>query len=97
MSQWPCVLELDHTRMITAGSEVALCNAIRNGADLRIYTEFRHNEHIDVTSDNPARIQEVSEFRVTCLLEDRWWVCPEFCVKGISHDPGTRSSYMITN
>jgi hypothetical protein len=72
MSQWPCVLELDHTRMITAGSEVALCNAIRNGADLRIYTEFRHNEHIDVTSDNPARIQEVSEFRVTCLLEDRW-------------------------
>jgi hypothetical protein len=49
-----------------------LCDAIRRGADLRIYTEFRHNEHIDVTSDNPELIREVADFRVTYLLDDRW-------------------------
>jgi hypothetical protein len=72
MSQWQAVLELDHNRTITGGSEAALCDAVRNGADLRVYTEFRHNEHIDVTSDCPEIVQEAAEFRVTCLLDDRW-------------------------
>ena len=70
--QWQCVLKRDAARNITAGSEAALCDAIRRGTDLRVYTEFRHNEHIDVTSDNPELVKEVSEFRVTCLLEDCW-------------------------
>ena len=70
--QWRCVLERDAARTITAGSEKALCHAIRRGADLRVYTEFRHNEHIDVSSDNAELVKEVSEFRVTCLLDDRW-------------------------
>ena len=59
------MLELDHNRTITGGSEAALCDAVRNGADLRVYTEFRHNEHIDVTSDCPEIVQEAAEFRVT--------------------------------
>jgi len=69
---WKCCLRLDSDRSITAGSTDALCNAIQNGADLRIYTEFRFNEHIDITSDNPEMIQEVSEFPVTYLIDGRW-------------------------
>lgn len=72
MSDWVCAFELDSGRRVVDGSEAALCNAIGRGADLRIYTEFIHNEHIDVTSENAERIQEVAEFRVTYLLENRW-------------------------
>jgi len=72
MNGWMCAFELDSGRRVVDGSEAALCNAIGRGADLRIYTEFIHNEHIDVTSENAERIQEVAEFRVTYLLENRW-------------------------
>lgn len=72
MSNWTCVLELDSTRSVRKGGEGALCDAIRRGADLRIGTEFRHNEHLDVMSDNNEVVQEVAEFRVTYLLDDRW-------------------------
>ncbi len=72
MNEWNCALELDSERNIIAGSEQALADAIRRGADLRIYTEFIHNEHIDVTSDRAELIQEVSEFGVTYLLDDTW-------------------------
>ena len=72
MTAWTCALELDAARQPAGGSAEALAGAIRRGADLRIYTEFIHNEHIDVTSTNPERIREVAEFGVTYLLEDRW-------------------------
>jgi hypothetical protein len=72
MSDWTCALELDADRKVAAGSERALADAVRRGADLRIYTEFIHNEHIDVTSDRAERIQEVAEFGVTYLLRDSW-------------------------
>jgi hypothetical protein len=72
MTNWQCVLELDSARQVAAGSTEALVAAIRRGADLRIGTEFLHNEHIDVTSDNPERIVEVAEFGVTYLVADRW-------------------------
>lgn len=72
MTSWKSVLELDPSRKIIAGSESMLCDAIRRGADLRIYTEFRHNEHIDLTSKNPELIQEVSEFAVTYLVKKSW-------------------------
>ncbi len=72
MSQWQAVRELDHNRTMAGGSEATLCDAIRNGADLRVHTEFRHNQHIDVNSDCPEIIQQRAEFRVTCLLDDRW-------------------------
>ena len=72
MTDWNCVLELDAQRTCRAGAARALREAIRRGADLRIGTEFRHNEHIDTSSDNPELIREVADFRVTYLLEDRW-------------------------
>ena len=72
VQEWACALTLDADRKITAGSAESLAGAIRAGADLRINTEFRFNEHIDVTSDNPELILEVAEFGVTYLLEDRW-------------------------
>lgn len=72
MATWTVALELNARREITAGSEAGLRDAIRRGADLRIYTEFRHNEHLDVTSRNPEIVREVADFRVTYLVEDRW-------------------------
>lgn len=72
MTSWTCALTLDSSRKIIAGSEAALVDAIRRGASLRVYTEFRHNEHIDVTSANNEKIREVAEFAVTYLVDDRW-------------------------
>jgi hypothetical protein len=71
-NNWKTALVLDEGREQVSGSTDALAAAIGRGADLRIYTEFRHNEHIDTTSDNPELIQEVADFRVTYLLERRW-------------------------
>ncbi len=69
---WNCVYELDKNRVPVSGSEQELVAAIRRGADLRVYTEFRHNEHIDTGSDNPELIRETADFRATYLLENRW-------------------------
>ena len=72
MRPWTCPLVLDSSRNIVAGSQDALVRAIRRGADLRIYTEFRHNEHIDGRSPSDEKVREVAEFAVTYLVEDRW-------------------------
>jgi len=72
MAQWKCVLTLNSERGVVAGSEIALAHAIRNAADLRVYTEFIHNEHIDTNSDSAERVLEVAEFGVTYLLQDSW-------------------------
>lgn len=72
MSHWKCVLERDAKRQVTAGSEARLVEAIVNGADLRIYTEFIHNQHIDVASDCDERIREVAEFAVTYVVKGTW-------------------------
>jgi antitoxin (DNA-binding transcriptional repressor) of toxin-antitoxin stability system len=69
---WTCALQLDSSRSVAAGSAEGLCAAIRRGADLRIATEFRHNEHIDVTSDNAELVREVADFRTTYLIDGRW-------------------------
>jgi hypothetical protein len=71
-SEWKCVLQLDSTRSVIAGSDIELRDAIRRGADLRIYVEFKHNEHIDTSSDNPEIIRETSEFATTYLLDNSW-------------------------
>ncbi len=65
-------MELDGNRSVASGSPEALQSAVRNGADLRIYTEFRHNEHVEPGSDNHEIVREVSDFRVTYLVENRW-------------------------
>ena len=44
---WKCVYELNEFRQLVAGSEKELASAIGRGADLRIRTEFKNNEHID--------------------------------------------------
>lgn len=66
------VLELDINRNVVGGSPECLRDAIRRAGDLRVYTEFRHNEHIDIFSDNPEMIREVSDFPATYLIDNRW-------------------------
>ena len=66
------VLTLNSDRSVRSGSTTDLVDAIRRGADLRIGTAFRHNEHIDTRSSSNELIEEVAEFRQTWLLDDRW-------------------------
>ena len=70
--QWHCVLALDENRRPDSGSTEELARAIRAGADLRVGTAFRHNEHIDPSSESDELIREVMDFRITYLIEDRW-------------------------
>ena len=72
MTTWRCALELDSKRNVAAGSTADLADAIGRGADLRIYTEFLHNEHIDVDSPNRECIREVAEFGVTYRVDQKW-------------------------
>jgi hypothetical protein len=72
VNDWTCALGLDSERRVVQGSSDQLADAIRRGADLRIGTQFRHNEHIDVTSDSDEMVNEVAEFAVTYLVDDRW-------------------------
>jgi hypothetical protein len=72
MAAWTCALELDESRQPTAGSAEALVAALGRAADLRIGTAFRHNEHIDTSSDNNELIEEVAEFGVTYVVDHRW-------------------------
>ena len=74
MPKWTCALALNESREVTHGSEYALCNAVRRCADLRIATRFRHDEHVEPGSNNKEWVDEVAEFRVTLLLDDRWTV-----------------------
>lgn len=69
---WHCALELNSHREAVAGDPADLGEAIARGADLRIYTEFRHNEHIDVNSPSNERIREVAEFGVTYRIDRQW-------------------------
>lgn len=69
---WRTVLELDDTRSVIGGSERALGEAVGRGADLRIYTEFYHHEHIRPGSANRELMKEVSDFRTTYLVDGRW-------------------------
>ena len=71
-NSWQCALSLDKNRRPGSGSTEELARAIRAGADLRVGTAFRHNEHIDPASENDELIREVMDFRITYLLEDRW-------------------------
>ena len=72
MPRWTQVLELDSDRQPISGDADSLVAAVRSGADLRIGTAFRHNEHIDPESDREELIREVMDFRVCYLVKDRW-------------------------
>lgn len=69
---WRLAYELDERREPRRGSVDELRQAIRGGADLRIGTAFRHNEHIDTTSDDDELIREHMDFRVTYWIDERW-------------------------
>jgi hypothetical protein len=69
---WRLVLAIDRDRQPTGGSPEELRRAIRAGADLRIYSEFYHDEHIDPGSSNHELVQESMDMRATCLIDDRW-------------------------
>ena len=71
-SAWRLVQTLDRDRSLTHGSPEELRTAIRSGADLRIYSEFYHDEHIDLDSDNHELVQESMDMRATYLVDDRW-------------------------
>lgn len=71
-SAWRCVMTLDERRKLLAGDPSALRAAIGRGADLRIYSEFVHNEHIDPKSDWADPIQESMDMRCTYLIDGRW-------------------------
>lgn len=66
------VLELDKHRNIVGGSPEELREAIKNAANLRIFTSFKHNEHIDTASNNDEMIHEVSDFPATYLINNEW-------------------------
>lgn len=70
--QWQCALSLDAKRRPDSGSADNLARMIRAGADLRVGTAFRHNEHIEPSSDSDELIREVMDFRITYLIKDRW-------------------------
>src|SRR5688572_12870302 len=72
MNSWQKVLELDAQRRVVGGGEEALAAAIGRAADLRIYTEFRHNEHIDVDSKSREQVREVAQFAITYLIDNSW-------------------------
>jgi len=72
---WTCAIELDPARRVTSGSQAELAAAIGRGADLRVYTEFRFEEHIapggDGHPEHDGLIREVIDFRETILVEGR--------------------------
>lgn len=71
-SSWQDILTLDSQRRVIKGNPQQLREAISRGADLRIYSEFRHNEHIDTASPNDELVQETMDMRVTYLVDGRW-------------------------
>jgi len=77
-SPWSCALELDRDRVPRGGSYEALCAALHRAAELRVYTEFLHEEHIAPYSagaaagaENNGLIREVIDFRETILIDGR--------------------------
>ena len=70
--EYKSLLELNDKLEVTAGSAEALNAAIARGADIKIETLFRHNEHVDVNSSLSDLIREVSEFPESILVDGRW-------------------------
>lgn len=71
-SNWQEILTLSTQRQRLAGSETELAAAISRGADFRVGTTFRHNQHIDTKSASDELIRETMQFQVTYLVDHRW-------------------------
>jgi len=72
---WTTALELHPDRTVKAGSKEALVAALTRGADLRMYTEFVFEEHIEPGwTGDPSQhglIREVIDFRQTIIVDGR--------------------------
>lgn len=66
------VLSLNAQRKIVHGSTRLLNRKLAGGADLRISTGFRHNEHIDPASPDDQLVNETSTFAETVLIDGKW-------------------------
>lgn len=71
-SPWQNPLTLRADRSVEQGDAAALSQAIGRAADLRIRTDFRYNDHIDVESSCSELMNEISDFRVTYLVDESW-------------------------
>jgi hypothetical protein len=76
-SNWRCALELNSARSVVSGSTADLAHAIRNGGDLRVYTEWFFEEHIapDLKNPDPAHnglMREIIDMRETMLIADSY-------------------------
>lgn len=76
MSDWSLALELRPDRSVAAGSKEALVAALARGADLRVYTEFLFEEHIEPggrpgAPEQDGLIREVIDFRETIVVDGR--------------------------
>ncbi|MCY2965093.1 MAG: hypothetical protein NT069_15905 [Planctomycetota bacterium] len=69
---WREVLALNIGREVVSGSPDALRRSIASGADLRIYSEFYHDEHIEPNSGRHELVQESMDMRTTYLVDERW-------------------------
>lgn len=75
-NQWRCAVELSPDSLVTAGSFADLAEAVGRGADLRLYTEFLHEEHVAPGSTTPGiadernhgLIRESIDFRQAMLV-----------------------------
>jgi hypothetical protein len=72
-SRWTLALELASDRSVVAGKPDDLVGALEHGADLRVYTEFRFEEHIAPGGDgdptHDGLIREVIDFRETIVVD----------------------------
>lgn len=72
LGRWGCELELDKDRQVGAGDPARLARSVAGGADLRVVTSFRHNEHVEIGSEDDQVVNEVSDFPVTYLVDEHW-------------------------
>lgn len=71
-TDWQEILTLSTQRQRLAGSDAELASAVSSGADFRVGTTFRHNQHIDTQSKSDELIRETMQFQVTYLVDGRW-------------------------
>ena len=91
---WSDALTLNSDNSVRCGSAESLADGIRRGADLRLYLEFRHDEHMEPGSDIKDVVQDVVDLRVTYLIDDRWTagIMTQKMPMNIPHGWGPRAS-----
>ena len=66
---WESAMKLDEDRAtVVSGSTSRLQEMVASGSDIRVVTQFRHNEHVDAASANAELVLEPSSFPITVAL-----------------------------